>query len=75
MGHRTPRDLETLSEVDLAHAILEEIDEVGRMMWTERVRGPRAGMVIQKIMMVRAHAWVWHKEPKGRQPTHHHSNH
>ena len=26
-------------------------------------------MVIQKIMMERAHAWVWHEEPEGRQPT------
>ena len=43
---------------DLEHAILEEIDEVERMMWTERVREPRAGMVIQKIMMERAPAWV-----------------
>ena len=40
---------------DLAPAILEEIDEAERMMWTERVRGPRAGMVIQQIMMERAH--------------------
>ena len=36
---------------DRALAILIEIDEAERMMWTERVRGPKASMVIHQIMM------------------------
>ena len=54
---------------DRALAILKEIDEAERMMWTERMRGPKAGMVIHQIMMERAHVWVWHEKPGERQPT------
>ena len=54
---------------DRALAILKEIDEAERMLWTERVRGPKAGMVIHQIMMERAHVWVWHDKPGERQPT------
>ena len=43
---------------DRALAILIEIDEAERMMWTERVRGPKASMVIHQIMMEQAHVWV-----------------
>ena len=39
------------------------------MMWTEKVRGPRAGMVIHQILMERVHVWVWHEKLEGRQPT------
>ena len=52
---------------DRALAILKEIDEAERMMWTERVRGPKAGMVIHQIMMERAHVWVWHDKPGEKQ--------
>ena len=55
-------------------AILIETDEAERLMWTERVRGPKAGMVIHQIMMERAHVWVWH-ENQGRGGQHHHHNH
>ena len=54
---------------DRALPILKEIDEAERMMWTRRVRGPKAGMVIHQIMMERAHVWVWHDKPGERQPT------
>jgi len=54
---------------DSALAILKELGKAERMMWTERVRGPKAGMVIHQIMMEQAHAWVWHEEPGERQPT------
>ena len=54
---------------DHALAILEEIDEAKDMMWTEGVRGPRAGMVIHQILMERVHVWVWHEKLGGRQPT------
>ena len=40
---------------DRALAILREIDEAERMLWTERVRGPKASMIIHQIMMERAH--------------------
>ena len=43
---------------DRALAILIEIDEAERMMWTERVRGPKASMIIHQIMMGQAHVWV-----------------
>ena len=48
---------------DRALTILKEIDEAERMMWPERVRGPKAGMVIHQILMERAHAWAWHDKP------------
>ena len=51
-----------------ALAILREIDEAVRMMWTERVRGPKASMIIHQIMMERAHVWVWHDKPGEKQP-------
>ncbi len=54
---------------DRALAILKEIDEAEGMMWTERMRGPKAGMVIHQIMMERAHVWVWREKPGERQPT------
>ena len=54
---------------DCALALLEEIGEAEGMLWTERVRGPKACMVIHQIMMERAHAWLWHEEPGERQPT------
>ena len=54
---------------DRALAILKEIGEAERMMWTERVRGPKASMVIHQIMIDRAHVWVWHEKPGERQPT------
>ena len=54
---------------DHALAILKEIDEAERMMWTEGVRRPRAGMVIHQIPMERVHVWVWHEKLGGRQPT------
>ena len=53
---------------DHALAILEEIDEAKDMMWTEGVRGPKAGMVIHQILMERVHVWVWHEKLEGRQP-------
>ena len=46
---------------DHAFAILEEIEKARDMMWTEKVRGPRAGMVIHQILMERVHAWAWHE--------------
>ena len=54
---------------DLAIAILKEIDEAERMMWTEGVRGPKAGMVTHQIMMEQAHAWAWHDKSGEGQPT------
>ena len=54
---------------DHALAILEEIDKAKDMMWTEEVRGPRAGMVIHQILMKRVHVWVWHEKLEERQPT------
>ena len=53
---------------DRALAILVKIDEAKRMMWTERVRGPRAGMVIHQIVVKRAQVWVWQEKPRERQP-------
>ena len=41
---------------DQVLATLREIDDTDRMMWTERVLWPRAGMVIQHTMMERVHA-------------------
>ena len=51
-----------------ALAILVEITEAGRMMRSERVRVPRAGMVIHHIVVERADFWVWHEKPRERQP-------
>ena len=39
------------------------------MLRTNRVRGPKACMVIHQITMERAHAWLWHEKPEERQPT------
>ena len=33
---------------DRALAILREIDEAGRLLWTERVRGPKASMITHR---------------------------
>ena len=53
---------------DLALAIMEKIQEARGTMWTERVRGPKAGIDTQQNMMERAQVWVWHEEPGRRQP-------
>ena len=54
---------------DLALAIMEEIQEARGTIWIERVRGPKACMVIHQIMMERAHTWLWHEKPGEKQPT------
>ena len=38
-------------------------------MWSERILGPGAGMVIHQIVVEWAHVWVWHEDPRDRQPT------
>ena len=52
-----------------AFAILKSTDEAERLLWSERARGPKVGMIIHEIMMERAHAWVWHGEAWVMQPT------
>ena len=54
---------------DLSLAIFQKIDEALRMLRTERVRGPKAGMVAHQILMERAHAWDWRDKPGKSQPT------
>ena len=52
-----------------AFAILRDIDETERLLWTERARGPKVGMTIHEIMMERAHVWVWHDKSLEMQST------
>ena len=65
-----PRDrvLAIPKETDEARGKMVKIDEA-RRRWTERVRGPRACMVIHQIMVERAHFWIGHEKPRERQPT------
>ena len=53
---------------DRAPAILDELDEAERFMWTKIVRGPKTDLVIHQIIMEHAHVWVWHEKPGKRQP-------
>ena len=52
-----------------AFAILRDVDEAERLLWQERVQGPKAGMTIQEIMMERAHIWIEHDRTWVMQPT------
>ena len=51
---------------DRALAILRDVDEAERLLWTERTKNQKIGAIIRSTMKERAHVWVWHDKPGAR---------